>query len=81
MLIFLAPSCMGFVLGHSVALAPRRRMQELRRLPPWSAAQVRDGGGHAAPRGWGRVHRRPRCSVCMAVCAVVSLGLVLAARR
>ena len=83
-LIFLAQSCMGFVLGNSVALAQRRAQS--RGLSGTGAAVVGTAqfamAGAVTPlTGLGGEFTAVPMLVCMAVCAVVSLGLVLAARR
>ena len=82
-LIFLAQSCMGFVLGNAVALA-QRRAQALQ-LAGTGAAVVGTGqfvmAGLVTPlTGLGGEGTAVPMLVCMAGCAAVSVLLVLRAR-
>ncbi|RKQ34831.1 multidrug effflux MFS transporter [Kocuria tytonis] len=83
-LIFLAQSCMGFVLGNAVALAQRRA--QARGLSGTGAAVVGTAqfvmAGLVTPlTGLGGEFTAVPMLVCMAGCAAVSLLLALAARK
>lgn len=83
-LIFLSQSCMGFVLGNAVALAQRRA--QARGLAGTGAAVVGTAqfvmAGVVTPlTGLAGESTAVPMLACMASCAVVSVALVLAARR
>ncbi|MDO4918235.1 multidrug effflux MFS transporter [Kocuria sp.] len=83
-LVFLAQSCMGFVLGNAVALAQRRAQDA--HLSGTGSAVVGTGqfvmAGLVTPlTGLGGESTAVPMLVCMAACSAVSVVLVLAARR
>ena len=83
-LLFLAQSCMGLVLGNAVAMA-QRQAQRLALSGTGSAvvgmAQFILAGLVTPLTGLGGEYTAVPMVLSMAVCAVISVGLVLAARR
>ena len=83
-LLFLAQSCMGLVLGNAVAMA-QRQAQRLHLSGTGSAvvgmAQFILAGLVTPLTGLGGEYTAVPMALSMAACAVISVGLVLTARR